>query len=67
MSKNKDKVNLKDVAMEEMQEFVESHNQLIQQISEANSKLADLKSAIIEKQGYLKGLEDCDEQCGEEK
>jgi prefoldin subunit 5 len=67
MSKNKDKVNLKDVAMEEMQEFVESHNQLIQQISEANSKLADLKSAIIEKQGYLKGLEDCDEQCGKEK
>lgn len=53
--------------MEEMQKLIESHNQLIQQINDANTQLADLKSAIVEKQGYLKGLEDCDAQCDKEK
>tara|TARA_R100000664_G_C2758414_1_gene147268 strand:+ start:590 stop:796 length:207 start_codon:yes stop_codon:yes gene_type:complete len=67
MSNKKEKVSLKDTAMEEMQKLIESHNQLIQQINDANAQLADLKSAIVEKQGYLKGLEDCDAQCDKEK
>ena len=53
--------------MKEMETLVEQHNELIQSIQEQQGRLNEVKSMLTEKQGYLKGLEDCDEQCGKEK
>ena len=61
----KTEVNLKDAAKAEMESLVEQHNQLIQEISEANGRLAEVKQMIVEKQGYMKGFEDCEKQCKE--
>ena len=61
----KTEVNLQDAAKAEMEALVEQHNQLVQEISEANGRLAEGKQMIIEKQGYMKGLEDCEKQCKE--
>ena len=61
----KTEVNLQDAAKAEMEALVEQHNQLVQEISEANGRLAEVKQMIIEKQGYMKGLEDCEKQCKE--
>jgi prefoldin subunit 5 len=61
----KTEVNLQDAAKAEMEALVEQHNQLVQEISEANGRLAEVKQMIVEKQGYMKGLEDCEKQCKE--
>jgi len=62
MAKEK-KIDLKAVAMQEMETLVEQHNELIKSIQEQQGRLAEVKNMLVEKQGYLKGLEDCDAQC----
>ena len=62
MAKEK-KIDLKAVAMQEMETLVEQHNELIKTIQEQQGRLAEVKNMLVEKQGYLKGLEDCDAQC----
>ena len=62
MAKEK-KVDLKAVAMKEMETLVEQHNELIQSIQEQQGRLNEVKSMLTEKQGYLKGLEDCNANC----
>tara|TARA_E500000081_G_C6088100_1_gene331332 strand:- start:160 stop:405 length:246 start_codon:yes stop_codon:yes gene_type:complete len=64
MSKSK-KVDLKQEATESMETMVEQHNSLVQEIQEANGRLAEVKQMIVEHQGYMKGLEACDENCEE--
>ena len=62
MAKEK-KVDLKAQAMEEMNSLVEHHNELVKSVQEQQGRLTEVKSMLLEKQGYLKGLEDCDAQC----
>lgn len=62
MAKEK-KVDLKEVAMQEMETLVEQHNELVQSIQEQQGRLSEVKTMLTEKQGYLKALEDCDAQC----
>ena len=62
MAKEK-KIDLKAVAMQEMEKLVEQHNELIKSIQEQQGRLAEVKNMLVEKQGYLKGLEDCDANC----
>ena len=49
--------------MQEMETLVEQHNELIKTIQEQQGRLSEVKNMLVEKQGYLKGLEDCDAQC----
>jgi len=65
MAKEK-KVNLQQEAETKMASLVEQHNQLVNEIQEANGRLAEVKQMIIEHQGYIKGLEACDENCEKE-
>jgi len=65
MAKEK-KVNLQQEAETKMASLVEQHNQLVNEIQEANGRLAEVKQMIIEQQGYMKGLEACDENCEKE-
>ena len=65
MSKKEQKVDLKGEASTKMETLVEQHNQLVQEIQEANGRLAEVKQMIIEQQGYMKGLEACDDNCEE--
>lgn len=65
MSKKEQKVDLKTEASTKMETLVEQHNQLVQEIQEANGRLAEVKQMIVEHQGYIKGLEACDENCEE--
>jgi chromosome condensin MukBEF ATPase and DNA-binding subunit MukB len=62
MAKEK-KIDLKAVAMQEMETLVEQHNELIKTIQEQQGRLSEVKNMLVEKQGYLKGLEDCDANC----
>jgi len=62
MAKEK-KIDLKAVAMQEMETLVEQHNELIKTIQEQQGRLTEVKNMLVEKQGYLKGLEDCDANC----
>ena len=62
-----EKVDLKAVAQAEMDMLIEQHNKLVQEMQDANGRLAEVKQQIVEKQGYMKALEDCDAQCKEEK
>lgn len=62
MAKEK-KVDLKAIAMEEMNSLVEQHNELVKSVQEQQGRLTEVKSMLLEKQGYLKGLEDCDANC----
>ena len=61
----KEKVDLKKEAESKMESLVEQHNELAGTIQEANSRLAEVKQMIIEHQGYMKGLEACDNNCKE--
>ena len=61
----KEKVDLKKEAESKMQTMVEQHNQLATEIQDANGRLSEVKQMIIEHQGYMKGLEACDENCKE--
>jgi|TARA_X000001382_G_scaffold30028_1_gene19200 phage shock protein A len=65
MSKKEQKVDLKGEASTKMETLVEQHNQLVQEIQEANGRLAEVKQMIVEQQGYMKGLEACDDNCEE--
>ena len=65
MSKKEQKVDLKSEASTKMETLVEQHNQLVQEIQEANGRLAEVKQMVVEHQGYMKGLEACDENCEE--
>tara|TARA_R110002167_G_scaffold115023_2_gene289068 strand:+ start:32 stop:238 length:207 start_codon:yes stop_codon:yes gene_type:complete len=57
------KVDLKAVAMQEMETLIEQHNELAKSIQEQQGRLTEVKSMLLEKQGYMKGLEDCDANC----
>lgn len=63
MANKTEKVNLKDEALKEMESLVEQHNELVKNIQDSQGRLAEVKNMLVEKQGYLKGLEDCDAQC----
>ena len=62
----KEKVDLKKEAEDKMESLVEQHNELAGNIQEANARLGEVKQMIIEHQGYIKGLEGCDENCEKE-
>tara|TARA_R100000278_G_scaffold121015_1_gene104068 strand:- start:681 stop:878 length:198 start_codon:yes stop_codon:yes gene_type:complete len=62
MAKEK-KVDLRQEAETKMETLVEQHNQLVQEIQSANERLAEVKQMVIEHQGYMKGLEACEEDC----
>ena len=57
------KVDLKQDAMEKMESMIEQHNELVKELESANGRLAEVKQMIIEHQGYIKGLEACEESC----
>ncbi len=61
----KEKVNLKKEAENKMESLIQQHNELAGNIQEANARLAEVKQMIIEHQGYMKGLEACDNNCKE--
>jgi hypothetical protein len=61
------KVDLKEQATSQMASMVEQHNSLVSEIQEANGRLTEIKNMIIEHQGYVKGLEACEESCQEKK
>tara|TARA_Y100001938_G_C7752834_1_gene264735 strand:- start:183 stop:377 length:195 start_codon:yes stop_codon:yes gene_type:complete len=63
MSKDKKELTLREKSQAEMEMLVEQHNELVNQLQESNARLAEVKNMIIEKQGYLKALEDCEEEC----
>ena len=63
----KETVNLKQEAQTKMETLVEQHNKLVQEIQEANGRLAEVKQMIIQHQGYMQGLEACDGNCQKEK
>ena len=63
----KEKVNLNKEAENKMETLVEQHNELVNNIQEANARLTEVKQMIIEHQGYMKGLEACDKNCEEKK
>jgi len=63
MAKKETEVSLKDAAMTEMETLIEQHNQLVQNIQEAQARLSEVKNMIVEKQGYLQGLKDCEKEC----
>tara|TARA_R100000654_G_scaffold21949_1_gene44230 strand:+ start:42 stop:239 length:198 start_codon:yes stop_codon:yes gene_type:complete len=62
MAKEK-KVDLKQEAETKMTTLVEQHNKLVQEIQSANERLAEVKQMVIEHQGYMKGIEACEEEC----
>ena len=57
------KVDLKQDAMDKMQTMIEQHNELVKELESANGRLAEVKQMIVEHQGYIKGLEACEESC----
>jgi len=57
------KVDLKQDAMEKMKSMIEQHNELVKELESANGRLAEVKQMIVEHQGYIKGLEACEESC----
>ena len=57
------KVDLRQEAQTKMESMVEQHNALVQELQEANGRLAEIKQMIVEHQGYMKGLEACKEDC----
>jgi len=65
MSKTEKKVELtlKQEAEGKMEMMVEQHNELTQAIQEQNNRLAELRNMIVEHQGYMKGLDACEESC----
>ena len=63
MTKTTEKVNLKEQATKEMEVLVEQHNELVKVLQDGQGRLAEVKQQIVEKQGYMKGLQDCEENC----
>ena len=62
MAKEK-KVDLRQEAETKMETLVEQHNTLVQEMQSANERLAEIKQMIVEHQGYMKGLDACNEDC----
>ena len=46
-----------------MQTLVDQHNELVNSAKETNARLAEVKQLLVEHQGYMKGLEACEEDC----
>ena len=63
MAKEEVKVDLKEQATKEMEVLVEQHNELVKVLQDSQGRLAEVKQLIVEKQGYMKGLEDCEANC----
>ena len=63
MAKETEKVDLKKQASSEMEVLVEQHNELVKVLQDSQGRLAEVKQLIVEKQGYLKALEDCEANC----
>jgi len=63
MAKEVVKVDLKEQATSEMEVLVEQHNELVKVLQDSQGRLAEVKQLIVEKQGYMKGLEDCEANC----
>ena len=59
MADKKQEPTLKEKATTEMNALVEQHNELVQVLQDSQGRLAEVKQQIVEKQGYLKALEDC--------
>ena len=59
MAKEVVNVDLKEQATKEMEVLVEQHNELVKGLQDGQGRLAEVKQQIVEKQGYLKALEDC--------
>ena len=57
------KVDLKQEAQTKMETLVEQHNELVKELESANGRLAEVKQMIIEHQGYMRGLDTCEESC----
>jgi N-dimethylarginine dimethylaminohydrolase len=57
------KPDLKEAATKEMEVLVEQHNELVKILQESQGRLTEVKNAIIEKQGYMQGLEACEKNC----
>ena len=58
MAKEKTEMTLKEQASSAMESLVEQHNELVKVIQESQGRLGEVKQQIVEKQGYLKALED---------
>lgn len=63
MAKEEKKLDLKQEAMQKMESLVEQHNELVKELDGGNARLAEVKQMILEHQGYLRGLEACEESC----
>jgi len=63
MAKEVVKVDLKEQATKEMEVLVEQHNELVKVLQDSQGRLTEVKQLIVEKQGYMKGLEDCKANC----
>ena len=63
MAKEVVNVDLKEQATKEMEVLVEQHNELVKVLQDSQGRLAEVKQLIVEKQGYMKGLQDCEENC----
>ena len=59
----KQQVSLKQEAEPRMETLVEQHNTLVKELQSANERLAEVKQMIVEHQGYMKGIEACEEEC----
>jgi hypothetical protein len=62
MAKEK-KLTLQEQAEQKMQTLVDQHNELVNSVKETNARLAEVKQLLVEHQGYMKGLEACEEDC----
>lgn len=60
-----EKVDLMGEAKTKMETLVEQHNALGSEIQERSERLSEIKQMILEHQGYMKGLEACEESCNE--
>jgi uncharacterized protein involved in exopolysaccharide biosynthesis len=59
----KETENLEAEAKSEIEVLVEQHNTLVAELQDANGRLAEVKQSIVDKQGYLRGILECQKQC----
>jgi len=59
----KETANLEAEAKAEIEILVEQHNTLVAELQDANGRLAEVKQSIVDKQGYLRGILDCKQEC----
>tara|TARA_R100000278_G_scaffold3742_1_gene6623 strand:+ start:2730 stop:2930 length:201 start_codon:yes stop_codon:yes gene_type:complete len=63
MAKDKQELTLKEKAQKEMESLVEQHNDLSSSIQEMQNRLGEVRNLLLEKQGYMKALDDCEKDC----